>query len=76
MESVDWEIGTGIDTLLYTKSICNKNLVYSTGKSTQYSLMVYMGIESEKERIYVYAELIQFAIFLKLTQDCNSSILQ
>ena len=32
----------------------NENLLYSTGNSTQYSVMTYMGIESEKEWIYVY----------------------
>ena len=29
------------------------NLLYSTGNSTQYSVMTYMGIESKKEWIYV-----------------------
>ena len=46
---INWEIG--IDTLLYTT---NKKLLYSTGSSTQYSVMTYMGIESKKEWIYVY----------------------
>ena len=31
------------------------NLLYSTGNSTQYSVMTYMGKESKKEWIYVYA---------------------
>ena len=31
----------------------NKNLLYSTGNSTQYSVMAYMGIESNR-RIYMY----------------------
>ena len=51
----NWEAGIGIYTLLYAKQIGNKNLVYSTGKSTQYSAITYMGKESEKELIYVYA---------------------
>ena len=36
---------TGIDlyTRLCIKEITNKDLLYSTGNSTQYSVMVYMG---------------------------------
>ena len=33
----------------------NKNLLYSTGNSTQYSIMTYMGKKSKKDWIYVYA---------------------
>ena len=36
-------------TLLYIKQITNKNLLYSTGSSTQYSVMAYMGKESKKK---------------------------
>ena len=36
---INWEIGIGIYTLLYTEWITNKNLVVSTGNSTQYSVM-------------------------------------
>ena len=50
---INWEIGTEICTLLYMKQITNKDLLYSTGKSTQYSLMTYMGKESKKEYIYI-----------------------
>jgi len=32
----------------------NKDLLYSTEDSTQYSLMTNMGKESKKEWIYVY----------------------
>ena len=47
--------GVGIDiyTLLYTKQMGNKDLMYSIGKLTQYSVITYMGKESEKEWIYV-----------------------
>ena len=48
------EIGINIYTLLYIKQITNKDLLYSTGNSTQLSVMTYMGIESKKEWIYVY----------------------
>ena len=41
-------------TLLYLKWITNKDLLYSTGNSAQYSVMAYMGKESKEEWIYVY----------------------
>ena len=44
-------------TLLYVIWITIKNLLYSTGNSTQYSVMAYMGKESKKKKeewIYVY----------------------
>ena len=47
---INWEIGTDIYTLLYIKQINNKNLLYSTGNSTQYSVMAYMGKESNKKK--------------------------
>ena len=50
----NWEIGIDIYTLLCIKQITNKNLLYSTGNSTQYSVITYTGKESEKEWIYVY----------------------
>ena len=49
---INWEIGIDIYTLLYTKQITYKDLLYSTGNSTQYSVMTYMGKKSKKE-IYV-----------------------
>ena len=33
--------------------ITSKNLLYSTGNSTQYSVMTYIEIKSKKEWIYV-----------------------
>ena len=51
---INWEIGTDINTLLYIKQITNKNLLYSTGNSTQYSVITYMGKESKEEWICVY----------------------
>ena len=35
-------------TLLYLKWISNKDMLYSTGNFTQYSVMAYMGKESKK----------------------------
>ena len=46
---INWEIGNDIYTLLYIKQITNKDLLYNTGNSTQYSVMTYMGKESKKE---------------------------
>ena len=51
---INWEIGIDIYTLLYIKQITNKDLLYSTRNSTQYSVMTYIGIGSKKEWIYVY----------------------
>ena len=51
---INQEFGINIYTLLYIKQIINRDLLYSTGKSTQYFVITYMGKESEKEWIYVY----------------------
>ena len=53
---VNWEIEIDRHTLLYIKQVTSEDLVYSTGNSAQYSiLMTYMGKESYKrEWIYVY----------------------
>ena len=48
-----WEIGTDICTLPLIKQINNKDIFHSTGNSTQYSVVTYMGKESKKEQIYV-----------------------
>ena len=47
-------VGINIDTLLYIKQIINKDLLYSTGNSTQYSAITYMRKKSEAEWIYIY----------------------
>ena len=52
-EGINWEVGIGIDTLLYTKPESNTDPLYSLGKSTQYSVIAYVGKESEKEWRYV-----------------------
>ena len=38
-------------TLLYIKQVKNKDLLYSTGNSTQNLITIYNGKESEKEQI-------------------------
>ena len=39
---INWEIGIDIYTLRYIKQITSKDLLYSTGNSTQYTVMAYM----------------------------------
>ena len=51
---INWEIGIDIYIVLYIKQITKRNLLYSTGNSTQYSVITYMGKESKEEWIYVY----------------------
>ena len=51
---INWETGINLYTLLYIKQITIKNLLCSTGNSTQYSVMTYMGKDSKKEWIYMY----------------------
>ena len=52
---MNWEIGIDIYTLLilYIKQITNKDLLYSTGNSTQYPVMTYME-KNLKESGYMY----------------------
>lgn len=75
-EGIKWEVGTDIFPLLYIEWLGNKDLLYSPGKSTQYSVVTYMGKEFEKEWIYVYILLIHIAVDLKLTQHLKSTIPQ
>ena len=51
---INWEVGMGIYTLLYTEYMGNRDLLYSTGESTQYSVMAYTRAESEKEWTYTH----------------------
>ena len=53
---VNWEIGIDIYILLYIKQTTNKNLLYSTGNSIQYSVITYMGIESHPIHRYMYTD--------------------
>ena len=43
---VNWETEIDRYTLLYIKQVTSEDLVYSTGNSTQYLVMTYMGKES------------------------------
>ena len=66
---INWETGIGTYTLLYIKEITNKDLLYSTGNSTRYYVMTYMGKESTKQWIYV--QLIHSVVDQKVIQHCN-----
>ena len=56
------------ESMYQNRSNINKDLRYSTGNSTQYSVTTYIGKESEKEWIYVYVKLNHFTLHLKLMQ--------
>ena len=51
---INWKVEIDIYTLIQIKWITNKDLLYSTGNSTEYPAMTYMGIESKREWMYVY----------------------
>ena len=48
---LNWELAMDRYTLLYIKQITK--FLYSTGNRTQYSVITYMGKESEEEAIYL-----------------------
>ena len=54
------------------EQITNKDLLHTTGNSAQYSIMTYMGKESNKEWTYVCVYQIHFAVYLKLIQHFKS----
>ena len=56
--------------------IINKDLLESTGNSTQHSVISFMGEECEKAWIYADVQLNHFGVHLKWTQHCKSTILQ
>ena len=53
----------------------NKNLLYSTGNSTQYSVMTYMAKESKK-RVAICICITDSLCCTAETQHCKSTILQ
>ena len=53
-EEINQELEMNIHTLLYIRQITNKDILYSTGNSTQYSEVTSKRKESKKEWIYVY----------------------
>ena len=51
---INWEVGNGTYIPLHTKLTNNKDLLYATGKSIQYSIITCLGNESEKLYLYIY----------------------
>ena len=51
---MDWEFGIGICILRYMELLANGDLLYSIGNSTQYSVIIYVGKEPEKEWMCKY----------------------
>ena len=63
----DWEVGISTYTLLYTELTGNKDLLYSYGKSIQYSVITSMGEYLKKN------EYICMADSLCCTPDTNTT---
>ena len=53
-EGVVREFGMDMYTLLYSKKITNKDLLYSTENSAQCNVTAWMGEEFGREWIHVY----------------------
>ena len=62
------------DTHYYTQ-INSKDLLYSTGKDSQYLVINHNRKEYEKY-IHIYVKLNHVAVYQKLTQYCKFAILQ
>ena len=71
-EGIKWEVEIDIYTLLYMEWMSNKDLLSSTGKFAQYSLVTYVGKESEKEWLYVYVLCISES--LCCTSETNTTL--
>ena len=54
---MDWGFGISICMLLTMECMANGDLLSSTGNSIQYSVITYMGKESEKEWICIIESL-------------------
>ena len=80
---MNWEIGIDTYTLMtlcvLIKQVTNENLLHRTRKSTQCSVLTYMGKKSKKEGYMcacVYVQLIHYAVQQKLTQHRKATIFQ
>ena len=73
---MDWGFGIGICTLRDMEWLANRNLPSSTEHSTQYSLIIYVKKDSERDYICVHVQLNHFFVQQKLSQPCKSTILQ
>ena len=52
---INWEVGTNISTVLYTKKVINWDLLYTTGNSSPHSVRAYTGKYFYEEKIHVHA---------------------
>ena len=70
---MNWEIGidTYILQILCIKQVTNENLLYINSTEKPYSMLC-----GDEEDIYVYKQLIHFAVRRKLTQHCKPTKLQ
>ena len=64
---MDWRFAISICTLRFMEQSVIADLLYSTGNSIQYSVIIYMGKESEKEWMCVYIKLNHFVVQQKLS---------
>ena len=64
------DFGKVMYTLLYSKWIANKDLLYSAWNSAQCWVPAWIGGEFGGEWIHVYVWLSPFAVHLKLSQLC------
>ena len=73
-EGINWEIGIDIYTLLFIKQITNKDLLYSAGNSTQYSVMAYMEKESNNSNNKRVDICIYIVDSLSCTPETNTTL--
>ena len=64
---MNWETGIDIYTLPCIKEIADKNLLYSTGNSTQCSVVTSMGRKSKRGDIWIHIAYMYFSVQQKLT---------
>ena len=69
-EGIVREFGKVMYTLLYSKCIANKDLLYSTQNSAQCYVPAWIGREFQGEWIHVYVWVHPFSVHLKLLLIC------
>ena len=70
-EGIVREIRMDMYTLLYFKSITNKDLLCSTGNCAQCYVAAWVGGEFGGHWIHTYIWLSPFAVHLRLSQHCS-----
>ena len=69
-EGIVREFGKVMYTLLYSKWITNKDLLYSTWNSTKCYVPAWTGEGYGGKRIHIYVWLSLFTVHLKLPEHC------